>query len=134
MKKAFSIAIGSTLLLLNHLYGQTKTTEMGTKNYSVEIIRYDISESERKNFEKAYAEAGKYLQASRYCLGYEIIHGNDEPNNYIVIINWTSKEEHLQEFRKSTEFTPFFNLVKPFYNNIKEMKHYDLTPIKWKRE
>jgi quinol monooxygenase YgiN len=133
MKNAFSFAVCSTLLFLNHLYGQTKTTGMD-KNYSVEIIRYDISQGERDNFEKAYAESGKYLQASKYCLGYEIIHGNEEPNNYIVIINWTSKEEHLQGFRKSAEFIPFFNLVKPFYNNIKEMKHYDLTPMNWKRE
>ena len=134
MKKALSFAVFFTILFLNNLYSQTKTTGMGNKNYSVEIIRYDISESERSNFEKAYAEAGKYLQASEYCLGYEIIHGNDEPNHYIVIINWTSKEEHLQGFRKSAEFMPFFNLVKPFYNNIKEMKHYDLTATKWIRE
>lgn len=134
MKKVFCFVISSTLLLLNHIYGQTKITGMENKNYAVEIIRYDISSIERDNFEKAYAEAGKHLQASKYCLGYEIIHGNDEPNNYIVIINWTSKEEHLQGFRKSAEFMPFFNLVKPFYNNIKEMKHYDLTPTKWKRE
>lgn len=134
MKKIFSFAICSMLLFLHHLYGQTKTTGMENKNYSVEIIRYDISREDRNNFEKTYAEAGKYLQASRYCLGYEIIHGNDEPNNYIVIINWSSKEEHLQGFRKSAEFMPFFNLVKPFYNNIKEMKHYDLTPMNWKRE
>ena len=134
MKKALSFAVFFTILFLNNLYSQTKTTGMGNKNYSVEIIRYDISESERSNFEKAYAEAGKYLKASEYCLGYEIIHGNDEPNHYIVIINWTSKEEHLQGFRKSAEFMPFFNLVKPFYNNIKEMKHYDLTATKWIRE
>lgn len=134
MKKVFNVAVCSTLLFLNHLHGQTKTTGMDNKNYSVEIIRYDIPQNERSNFEKAYAEAGKYLQSSKYCLGYELIHGNEEPNNYIVIINWTSKEEHLQGFRKSAEFMPFFNLVKPFYNNIKEMKHYDLTPMNWKRE
>lgn len=107
---------------------------MDNKNYAVEIIRYNIPAEERNNFEKAYIEAGKYLQASKYCLSYEVIHGNDEPNHYIVIINWTSKEEHLQGFRKSAEFMLFFNLVKPFYNNIEEMKHYDLTANKWVRE
>lgn len=107
---------------------------MSNKNYSVEIIRYNISQDERSNFENAYIKAGKHLQASEYCLGYQIIHGNDEPNHYMVIIYWTSKEEHMQGFRKSAEFMPFFNLVKPFYNNIEEMKHYDLTPNKWTRE
>lgn len=115
------------------LYGQTKIITM-ENNYSVEIIRYDIPESERSNFEKAYADAGIHLQASKYCLGYEIIHGDEEPNNYIVIINWTSKEEHMQGFRRSPEFMPFFNLVKSFFNSIKEMKHYELTSIQWKRQ
>jgi quinol monooxygenase YgiN len=107
---------------------------MNDKNYSVEIIRYNIAEDQKSNFEKAYIEAGKYLQASKYCLGYQVIHGNEEQNHYIVIINWTSKEEHLQGFRKSPELMPFFNLVKPFFNNIEEMKDYDLIPNKWVRE
>lgn len=107
---------------------------MDNKNFSVEIIRYNISQDEGRNFEKAYTEASTYLQASEYCLGYRVIHGNDEPDHYIVIIHWTSKEDHLQKFRKSAEFTPFFNLVKPFYSNIEEMKHYDLTPNKWTRK
>ncbi|PSL46703.1 antibiotic biosynthesis monooxygenase [Chitinophaga niastensis] len=103
------------------------------KNYTVEIIRYNIPENEHRNFETAYAEAGKQLQASKYCLGYEVIHGIEEPNHYIVTIHWTSKDEHMSGFRSSPEFMPFFNLVKPFYNNIEEMKHYDLTGNKWKR-
>lgn len=103
------------------------------KNYSVEIIRYNIPENDHAAFESAYVAAGKFLQASPYCLAYGVIHGNDEPDNYIVTIHWTSKEEHMGGFRKSPEFMPFFNLVKPYYNNIREMKHYDLTANKWSR-
>ena len=128
------MVISFIILCLNNSSAQIKTMAMDNKNYSVEIIRYDISESERGKFESAYADAGKFLQASPYCLGYRLIHGNDEPNNYIVIINWTSKEEHLQGFRRSPEFMSFFNLVKPFFTSIKEMKHYDLTLTEWKRQ
>ncbi|WP_315815686.1 antibiotic biosynthesis monooxygenase family protein [Paraflavitalea speifideaquila] len=87
---------------------------MDNKTFSVEIIRYNIPDDKSAAFEKAYTEAGKYLQASPYCLEYRVLHGNDEPNSYLVIIHWTSKEEHLQGFRKSPEFMPFFNLVKSF--------------------
>lgn len=106
---------------------------MNHKNYSVEIIRYNIPHDQGAAFENAYAQAGKYLQQSPYCLGYQLIHGNEEPDHYIVVIHWTSKDEHLQGFRKGPEFMPFFNLVKPYYNNIAEMKHYDLTPVQWAR-
>lgn len=105
-----------------------------TKNYSVEIIRYNIATDQQKNFEQAYSNAAKYLQSSPYCLGYKVVHGREEPNHYIVIIHWTSMEEHLNGFRKSADFMPFLNLVKPFYNNIEEMKHYETTPIEWTKE
>ena len=97
------------------------------ENYSMEVIRYSIPEEHRKEFENAYEEAGKLLQSSPFCLGYKVIHGNEEPDNYIILIRWSSKEDHLNGFRKSAEFMPFFNLIKPFYNNILEMKHDDLT-------
>lgn len=100
-------------------------------NYSMEVIRYNIPEEKHQSFEEAYNEAGQYLKASRFCLGYQVIHGEEEPNNYIILIRWTSTKEHLEGFRKSSEFMPFFNLVKSFYNNIQEMKHYSLTSNYW---
>jgi quinol monooxygenase YgiN len=100
---------------------------------STEIIRYKVTENERETFTNAYVAASAYLQASKYCLGYELIQGEDDPNNFIMVIYWTSKDDHLNGFRKSAEFGPFFNLVKPFYSNIEEMKHYN-SKFKWKKE
>ncbi len=104
-----------------------------SKNYSVEIIRYNIPADQRAKFEEAYSDAGSLLKESPYCLGYEIIHGVDEPQHYIVRIHWTSVDDHLTGFRKSKEFASFFNLVKSFYNSIQEMKHYEMTAISWSR-
>ncbi|RAW01114.1 antibiotic biosynthesis monooxygenase [Pseudochryseolinea flava] len=106
---------------------------MDNNTISTEIIRYKISQTDRDKFISAYTEAQKHLQASEYCLGYELIHGEEEPENFIVIIYWTSTNDHLAGFRKSPVFGPFFNLVKPFYNNIQEMKHYN-TLLKWEKE
>lgn len=102
-------------------------------NYSTEIIRYTIPDGQFNNFENDYRKAGQYLEASPYCLGYHILHGNDEPNHYIVTIYWTSKEEHLQVFRNSEQFPPFFALVKPYFSCIEEMKHYENTSISWSK-
>jgi quinol monooxygenase YgiN len=107
--------------------------DMKTSTHSTEIIRYKVAPDQQAGFLKDYTEAGKHLQASKYCQGYEIIQGDEEPNNYIVIIYWTSKDDHLNGFRKSAEFGPFFSLVKQYYNNIEEMKHY-VSKTTWKRE
>lgn len=128
---ALLMLISTTSNTTTHSPAQKQS--MNNKSYSVEVIRYNIPQDKSAAFEKAYADAGKHLQASPYCLEYKVLHGNDEPDHYIVIIHWTSKEEHLQGFRKSSAFMPFFNLVKPFYNNIEEMKHYDQTAMAWSK-
>jgi quinol monooxygenase YgiN len=115
------------------VFSQTTNSIVKNKNYSVEIIRYNISQDEKATFEEAYLKAGAVLKNSSYCLGYEIIRGVDEKQHYIVRIHWTSVDDHLNGFRKSKEFSSFFALVKPFYNNIEEMKHYELTGSEWNR-
>ncbi|RDC65180.1 antibiotic biosynthesis monooxygenase family protein [Adhaeribacter pallidiroseus] len=103
-------------------------------NCSVEIIRYTIPEAQQTAFENAYTQAGLLLRDSPYCLGYELIKGVNEPANYLLTIYWTSVSDHLNDFRKSAAFGAFFNLVKPFYAQIQEMKHYEPTSLNWQRE
>lgn len=104
------------------------------KENSVEIIRYAIPEAQQTAFENAYTQAGSILQDSPYCLGYHLMKGVDEAENYVLTIYWTSIADHLNGFRKSAAFGSFFNSVKPFYAQIQEMKHYEQTNLSWQRE
>jgi heme-degrading monooxygenase HmoA len=133
MKFKIVLALISSCISLQICIAQNTTPTTKSKNYSVEIIRYTIVEDQRSAFEEAYHKAGDLLQTSSYRLGYELTHGVDEPQHYIVRIHWTSIEDHLNGFRKSKEFGSFFNLVKPFYTSIEEMKHYTTTSIVWNK-
>src|SRR5580692_3429008 len=115
------------LLIMSTLFATAQVnppSAINPKSHSVEIIRYTITADQHANFEEAYKKAGKLLEASSFCLGYQVIHGEEEPDHYIVIIDWTTTQDHMNGFRQSPQFMPFFDLVKPFYNNIEEMKHY----------
>lgn len=90
----------------------------------IEYIRYEIPPPRHAEFLAAYRAAGADLAASPHCLRHEIGQGVEEPDNFIVRIEWDSLEGHEQGFRKSAEFGPFFAKVKPFFANIREMKHY----------
>jgi quinol monooxygenase YgiN len=113
--------------------GQSNENMNDVKTFSTEVIRYKIADDQKDNFINAYTQASKYLRSSKYCLGYSLIQGDEEPNNFVVIIYWSSKDDHLNGFRKSADFSGFFNLVKPFYNDIQEMKHYN-SKFEWKKE
>ena len=95
----------------------------------VEYIRYKIAAEQREAFEQAYEKTQDILKTSPHCLGYELSRCVEESENYILRIEWDSMDGHLNGFRKSPEFSQFFALVKPFFDAIEEMNHYELTHI-----
>lgn len=96
---------------------------------TVEYIRYEISTEKQAGFINAYSKASEQLDKSEYCLGYELSKCEEEPENFILRIEWTSTNDHLNGFRKSRDFIDFLNHVRPYFDNIAEMNHYKLTKV-----
>ena len=90
----------------------------------IEYIRYQVPRERHAEFLAAYRAAGADLAASSHCIRFEISQGVEEPDHFIVRIEWDSVQGHEQGFRTSEQFAPFFAKVKPFFANISEMKHY----------
>lgn len=99
----------------------------------VEYVRYRIPANKTASFEADYAEAAAFLRESEYCMGYELTHCEEEPELYILRIEWTSTEDHLNGFRKSKEFEGFLPLVRPYIEHLEEMQHYAITPILFRK-
>jgi quinol monooxygenase YgiN len=96
---------------------------------TVEYIRYKVEPEQRTSFIEAYTNAAAQLDGSEYCTSYELTECEEEEGQFILRIEWTSTEEHLNGFRKSNLFPQFFNHVRPFFNNIQEMRHYKPTEV-----
>lgn len=97
----------------------------------VEYIRYRLNEATAcAAFEAAYAQAAESLRRSPHCLGYELAQCSEDAAVYILRIVWESAAAHLEGFRKSAEFLPFFQAIKPYVSQIEEMRHYTPTPIR----
>jgi quinol monooxygenase YgiN len=97
----------------------------------VEYIRYTVAGSERgAELVSAYEIAAKALDASSECLGYDLTVCEEDPTSYILRIEWQSIQEHLNGFRKSPQFPPFFQAIGGFVKEITEMQHYHLTPVR----
>jgi quinol monooxygenase YgiN len=95
----------------------------------VEYTRYKIDEGRRSVFEKAYKKAGESLDASSHCLAYELSHCTEDPEHYVLRIDWDSEEGHLKGFRTSPEFKTFFASVQPYVKDIQEMRHYQVISV-----
>ena len=90
----------------------------------VEYIRYAVADDRAAEFEEAYKRAAAVLDADLRCLAYEVSRGVEEPEHFVVRIEWDSVEGHEQGFRATPRFGEFFSAVKPFFTQIEEMKHY----------
>jgi quinol monooxygenase YgiN len=93
----------------------------------VEYIRYEVTEPEQVL--TAYAAARAALDESPHCLAYELAYADDEPRCFILRIEWDSAEGHLQGFRTSPGFAPFFAAVRPLLGLMREMRHYAVTDV-----
>jgi quinol monooxygenase YgiN len=91
---------------------------------TIEYIRYRIDENRRADFIDAYRAAGEALTDSPYCLGYELAQCEEEPERFVLRIQWTSTDDHLGKFRPSEQFRRFFPPIKPYVDDIEEMQHY----------
>ncbi|MDQ4014971.1 MAG: antibiotic biosynthesis monooxygenase [Thermoproteota archaeon] len=100
----------------------------------VEYIRYKIPREGQSEFEEAYANASRSLDTSKHCQMYELTHCAEEPELYILRIEWDSLDGHMKEFRSSPEFRDFFRYVQPFFNDIQEMRHYELTNVRKRKD
>ena len=95
----------------------------------VEYIRYRIVGDREEEFESAYARAAASLAASEHCLAYELSRCVEDPEQWVLRIEWDSLEGHEQGFRRGPQFSAFFAAVKPFFEQIEEMRHYAPTTI-----
>lgn len=70
----------------------------------VEYIRYTVPLDRGEEFEAAYRRAGRVLDADPHCEGFEVARGVEEPERFVVRIEWDSIDGHEQGFRRSEQF------------------------------
>ena len=91
----------------------------------IEYIRYRVGLNRAPDFLDAYAVAAAVLEGDPRCLAYQVSRGQEEPDRFMVRIEWISVADHLEGFRRSPAFRSFFAAVRPFFDYIEEMSHYD---------
>lgn len=95
----------------------------------VEYIRYLVPSTRHAEFVAAYRKASAELDGSPHCRAYELSRCHEDPTSYVLRIEWDSLSGHLQGFRGSSEFKRFFSQVQPFFEQIQEMRHYEVTDV-----
>jgi quinol monooxygenase YgiN len=101
----------------------------------VEYIRYVVADEARgAALQLAYTSASKQLDAASECMAYELSHCEEDPNSWILRIEWRSLDAHLNGFRKGPHFSAFLATIRGFMPEIAEMHHYQITAVRSRKD
>ena len=82
-----------------------------------------IKKSESLAFEKAFYKAQQFVAVVQGYISHELQKCMEEPDKYILIIQWETLESHTEGFRKSDSYTSW-KVLHPFYDPFPTVEHY----------
>lgn len=90
-----------------------------------EIAKILVKDGEEEGFKLALNEAKKVISLSRGFLGIEFTQGIETPNEFILLIQWETLEDHTIGFRESELFVKWRAIIGPFFKEAPVVFHYN---------
>lgn len=93
----------------------------------LEIADLSIVDGKNAEFEKAI-EAGvrEVISKAKGFKNFRVQKGVENPNRYLLMIEWETLENHMVDFRGSPEFGIWRSYVGPFFEKPPAMEHFQL--------
>ena len=94
----------------------------------LEIADINIDPAKKADFEKAVAAViAEAIAPAKGCCGYKLNAGIEKPGRYILMIYWTTLENHTVDFRESEAFARWRSHVGPFFLSLPNVEHFTLA-------
>jgi heme-degrading monooxygenase HmoA len=86
---------------------------------------FAIKEGQSKDFEAAFAQARKFIEAAPGCHKAEMRACIERADYYLLLVQWENLEAHTEGFRKSQGFVEWRALLGPYFAAPPEVHHYE---------
>ena len=90
----------------------------------LEVGILDVKLGEEKAFEEAFGEAQAIISNMGGYVSHQLQNCIEKPNQYILLVNWNTLEDHTVGFRESEEYQKWRALLHHFYEPFPEVEHY----------
>jgi heme-degrading monooxygenase HmoA len=91
----------------------------------LEVAILDIKPGMRQDFESAFARAQRIISTMPGCLSHELQQCVENPNRYLLLVNWETLEDHTVGFRGSPQYQEWRALLHHFYDPFPEVLHFE---------
>jgi len=86
---------------------------------------FPVKPGQAKEFETAWAKARAIITAAKGCKSVEMRQGVENPDTFMLLVEWETLEDHMQGFRQSPAIKEFGALLAPFFAGAPSMDHYN---------
>lgn len=76
-----------------------------------------------EQFEAALARARHLLARSPGCLSVALHHGVEDPDRYVLLVEWETVEAHTEGFRQSDAFPEWRSLIGSYFAGDPVVEH-----------
>jgi heme-degrading monooxygenase HmoA len=90
----------------------------------LEIAQLWIRDGRQDAFEAAFSEAQLLIAAMPGYLAHELLHCLERPEEYALLVSWTSVAAHEEGFRKSPQYQQWRALLHHFFEPKTQVAHY----------
>lgn len=95
----------------------------------LEIADFLIREGDEQRFLDAYGDAVTLVTASPGCRSVRLVRGVENPQRFVLLVEWERLEDHTDGFRGSPAFQGWRAAVGPFFAAEPHVEHaVDVPP------
>ena len=97
---------------------------MGGIDLILEVARLDVKPGLGAEFEAAFAQAQSIISGMSGYISHELKRCVENPDRYLLLVNWVCVEDHTIGFRQSEEYEQWRALLHHFYDPFPTVEHY----------
>ena len=90
----------------------------------LEVAILNVISRETENFENAFTKAQNIISSMKGYISHDLQKCIENENQYILLVNWETLEDHEIGFRQSEEYQEWKKLLHHFYNPFPTVQHY----------
>lgn len=91
----------------------------------LEVAILNVKPGQTLAFELAFEKAQRIISSVSGYVSHQLQRCLENPNRYVLLVNWNTLEDHTVGFRESTEYQAWRTLLHHFYDPFPVVEHYD---------
>ena len=97
---------------------------LNVRNMVLEIAILSVIPGKESQFEQDFILAGQYISAIPGYIKHNLSRCLEQPNKYILQVEWEKLEDHTVGFRSSPQYLEWKKLLHHYYDPFPTVEHF----------